>query len=106
MGGNANAVARLDNYFTQLNAGPGSQYAFMGNEPCEGDPWEYDFAGAPAKTQDTVRRIQSQLFTNTPNGFLAMTMPALSRHGMCSRRLVFIRRFRAWRLCAGQPAFS
>ncbi|HWX18675.1 MAG TPA: GH92 family glycosyl hydrolase [Candidatus Binatia bacterium] len=68
MGGNANAVARLDAYFTQLNAGPGSQYAFMGNEPSEDDPWEYDYAGAPAKTQVTVRRIQTQLFNNTQNG--------------------------------------
>jgi predicted alpha-1,2-mannosidase len=69
MGGNSNAVARLDTYFTQLNAGPGSQYAFMGNEPCESDPWAYDFAGAPSKTEATIRRIQSQLFTNTPSGF-------------------------------------
>jgi len=40
----------------------------MGNEPCFEVPWEYDFAGAPAHTQDVVRRIQLQLFTNTPGG--------------------------------------
>lgn len=68
LGGNSNAVSRLNNYFTKLNDGAGSQYAFMGNEPCEGDPWEYDYAGAPAKTQDTVRRIQTQLFKNTTGG--------------------------------------
>ncbi len=68
MGGNGAAVSRLDNYFTQLDSGPGSPYAFMGNEPCEGDPWEYDYAGAPSKTQDTVRRIQTQLFLDTPGG--------------------------------------
>jgi len=68
MGGNSNAVARLDSFFTQLNAGPGSQYAFMGNEPNECVPWEYDYAGAPSKAQATIRRIQTQLFTNTPSG--------------------------------------
>jgi putative alpha-1,2-mannosidase len=41
----------------------------MGNEPGEGDPWEYDYAGAPSKTQDAVRRIQTQLFNDAPNGF-------------------------------------
>jgi putative alpha-1,2-mannosidase len=40
----------------------------MGNEPCEEAPWVYDFAGAPAHTQDVVRRIQSELFTGRPNG--------------------------------------
>jgi predicted alpha-1,2-mannosidase len=68
IGGNSNAVSRLDNFFTKLNDGVATQYAFMGNEPCEGDPWEYDYAGAPSKTQDTVRRIQTQLFKNTPGG--------------------------------------
>ena len=68
MGGNAAAVNRLDTLFTQLNAGPDSIYAFMGNEPSEGTPWAYDFAGAPWKTQEVVRRIQTQLFTTHPNG--------------------------------------
>ena len=68
MGGNSNAVARLDNYFTRLNEGSGSPYAFMGNEPCEGDPWKYNYAGVPSKTQNTVRRIQTQLFKNTTGG--------------------------------------
>jgi putative alpha-1,2-mannosidase len=68
MGGNSNAVARLDTFFTQLNSGPGSVYAFMGNEPCEGDPWAYDYAGAPSKAEATLRRIQTQLYNNTPAG--------------------------------------
>ncbi|HWW02804.1 MAG TPA: GH92 family glycosyl hydrolase [Candidatus Acidoferrum sp.] len=68
MGGSVSAVSRLDTYFIQLNAGPGSPYAFMGNEPSEPDPWEYDYAGAPHRTQATVRNIQTQLFTNTPGG--------------------------------------
>ncbi|MDE3067979.1 MAG: GH92 family glycosyl hydrolase [Verrucomicrobiota bacterium] len=69
VGGNAKAVSRLDAYFTRLNDGPASAHAFMGNEPCEGDPWEYDYVGAPARTQDVVRRIQTQLFRDTPRGF-------------------------------------
>jgi predicted alpha-1,2-mannosidase len=68
MGGNSNVVARLDAFFTQLNAGPGSAYAFMGNEPCEGDPWAYDYAGAPSKAAGTIRRIQTQLYNNIPAG--------------------------------------
>jgi predicted alpha-1,2-mannosidase len=68
MGGNASAVARLDTFFTQLNAGPGSQFAFLGNEPGECDAWEYDYAGAPAKAQATIRRVQTQLYNNTAAG--------------------------------------
>ncbi len=68
MGGNAAVVQRLDAHFRQLNAGPLSSYAFMGNEPEFEVPWEYDFAGAPARTQDVVRRIVTQLFTAAPDG--------------------------------------
>jgi len=68
MGGVDKAIQRLDNHFTKLNDGPKSQYAFIGNEPEFEVPWEYDFAGTPYKTQDVVRRIQLQLFTNTPGG--------------------------------------
>ncbi len=69
MGGNNAAISRLDKYFTKLNEGPRSEYAFMGNEPDEIGPWVYDFAGAPYKTQEVVRRIQNELFKDTPNGF-------------------------------------
>jgi len=68
MGGNAVVVKRLSDFFTQLNAGPSSMYAFMGNEPSFEVPWEYDFAGAPSYTQLVVRTIQMQLFRNTPDG--------------------------------------
>ncbi|HEX6481873.1 MAG TPA: GH92 family glycosyl hydrolase [Ktedonobacteraceae bacterium] len=68
LGGNSVVVSRLDTFFTRLNDGPSSQYAFMGNEPSEEIPWEYDFAGAPSHTQEVVRRIETQLFTNIPGG--------------------------------------
>jgi predicted alpha-1,2-mannosidase len=68
IGGKEKAVARLDRFFTQLNAGMRSEYAYMGNEPCEGIPWTYNFAGAPANGQKVIRRIQTELFTDQPSG--------------------------------------
>jgi predicted alpha-1,2-mannosidase len=68
LGGNAKAIARLDDFFAKLNDGLSSRYAYMGNEPCEEVPWVYDFAGAPWRTQDVVRRIQNECFSAKPNG--------------------------------------
>lgn len=68
LGGNAKTVERLDKFFTKTNAGMRSEFAYMGNEPCEAAPWIYDFAGAPWRTQDVVRRIQNELFTDRPDG--------------------------------------
>jgi predicted alpha-1,2-mannosidase len=68
MGGSEKAVARLDKFFTQVNAGWYADTAYMGNEPCEETPWIYDFASAPAQTQRVVRRIQQELFTTLPSG--------------------------------------
>ena len=68
MGGNSAVVNRLDTFFTKLNDGPNSPYAFMGNEPTFEAPWEYDFAQAPSHAQDVVRRIQIQLFKNVTAG--------------------------------------
>ncbi|MDI1249794.1 MAG: GH92 family glycosyl hydrolase [Lacunisphaera sp.] len=68
IGGRERAVARLDRFFTQLNAGMRSEFAYMGNEPCEGIPWIYNFAGAPAHGQKVIRRIQTELFTARPSG--------------------------------------
>ena len=68
MGGRHAVIDRLNRYFIHLNAGDTSPFAFMGNEPCEGDPWVYDYAGAPWLTQRVVRRIQDKLFTDSPSG--------------------------------------
>ncbi len=68
MGGYDKAVARLDYFFTKLNSGMGADTAYMGNETCEEIPWIYNFAGAPARTQKVVRRIQAELFKNRPDG--------------------------------------
>jgi predicted alpha-1,2-mannosidase len=70
MGGDEKAVARLDHFFTLLNSSiSGGDTAYMGNEPCEETPWVYDFAGAPWRTQEVVRRAQNEMFTSKPNGF-------------------------------------
>jgi putative alpha-1,2-mannosidase len=49
--------------FTGVNG-----YANFGNEPSIEMPWEYDYAGAPYQTQDTVRKIQDRLWTDSPSG--------------------------------------
>lgn len=68
MGGNEKAVSRLDQFFSRLNSGFAGATAYLGNEPCEETPWIYDFAGAPARTQKVVRRIQGELFVADPRG--------------------------------------
>jgi YVTN family beta-propeller protein len=68
IGGKAATRQRLDQYFTQLNAGPNEPYHWQGNEPTFATPWVYNSAGAPWQTQATVRRIQSTLYTTAPGG--------------------------------------
>ena len=68
LGGSDAAIARLDAFFTEVNAGPNRPYMWIGNEPSLFAPWAYDFLGAPAQTQTVVRRIQRQAFADTPGG--------------------------------------
>ena len=67
MGGPVTAARRLDDFFTALNAGAYSPYAFLGNEVSLCAPWEYDYLGQPWKTQATVRRAITQLYGATPD---------------------------------------
>lgn len=69
MGGIKIAAARLDTFFTKLNAGTRSEYAYLGNEPCLETPWEYDFFGEPYKAQRIVREAMTQLFSWKPLGY-------------------------------------
>ena len=69
MGGLKIAAARLDTFFTKLNAGTRSRYAYLGNEPCLETPWEYDFFGEPYKTQQIVREAMTQLYSWKPLGY-------------------------------------
>ena len=68
MGGREAALARLDRFFTQLNAGPRSEYAFLSNEPNLGAPWLYDWLGRPDRTQAVVRRALLELYGPGPAG--------------------------------------
>jgi predicted alpha-1,2-mannosidase len=68
LGGTGSALARLDDFFAELNAGQNRPHAWIGNEPSLNAPWAYNFAGVPSRTQAVVRRIQLELFDATPGG--------------------------------------
>jgi len=68
-GGPADATARLDEFFTELNAGPTSRFAFLGNEPCAHTPWLWAWLGRPSRTQGIVREAMLGLFGATPEGY-------------------------------------
>jgi predicted alpha-1,2-mannosidase len=68
MGGNAKSVTKLDEFFSALNTSRKQPHDWAGNEPAFGIPWEYDYAGAPWRTQDVVRRIATDLYAPTPDG--------------------------------------
>jgi predicted alpha-1,2-mannosidase len=74
MGGNAAAVSRLDRFFKdpsgawRLYTAWSSQYAHLGNEPSQHAPWLYNFAGAPYKTQETLRQALLTVFSTAADG--------------------------------------
>ena len=70
MGGDAAVRQRLDTFFSNLNGGTTKATAFLGNEPSLEVPWEYDYAGAPYRTQDVVRRALNTLWRPTADGFV------------------------------------
>lgn len=69
MGGLKIAAARLDTFFTKLNAGMTSRHAYLGNEPCLETPWIYDFLGEPYKTQQVLREAITTLYSYRPDGY-------------------------------------
>jgi predicted alpha-1,2-mannosidase len=70
MGGNDKVIPRLDHFFTELNAGTSKPYAFLGNEPSFNVPWAYNYAGAPYKTQNVVRRAMKELWRADAAGYV------------------------------------
>jgi predicted alpha-1,2-mannosidase len=68
MGGSAAAIAKLDTFFSDLNAGQDKPYAWLGNEPSLGSPWVYLSAGKPWREQEIVRRALTTLYDDTPVG--------------------------------------
>jgi predicted alpha-1,2-mannosidase len=69
LGGKDIVTKRLDGFFTQLDAGHTSPYAWLGNEPCLETPWIYDFWGQPYKTQSVIRRAMIGLYSSGPAAF-------------------------------------
>ncbi|HXC34806.1 MAG TPA: GH92 family glycosyl hydrolase [Candidatus Acidoferrales bacterium] len=69
LGGPDAAAKRLDRFFTRLNDGDNSVYAYMGNEPCVETPWIYCFLEQPWKTQEVVRRVLRELYSSRPDGY-------------------------------------
>ena len=68
MGGKNTVIPRLDDFFSQLNAGGNAPYDWAGNEIDTTAPWMYDYVGQPWKTQEVTRRFETQLFTTQPDG--------------------------------------
>ena len=68
MGGPAKAVAKLDAFFTKLNAGPSQPYAWLGNEPSIVSPWTYLYANDPAGEERVARQALTTLYNDTPEG--------------------------------------
>lgn len=68
MGGNAAALAKLDAFFSEINAGQEKPNAWLGNEVSLGSPWVYLSAGAPWRAQDIVRKAIATLYDDKPDG--------------------------------------
>jgi predicted alpha-1,2-mannosidase len=69
LGGRAEARRRLDAFFEKLNDGPGSEHAYLGNEPTLQTPYIYDWLGAPARGAAAVRGALLHLYRPTPDGY-------------------------------------
>ena len=66
-GGASNyASTYLDKVLSAFDGSNG--YADFSNEPSLELPWEYDYTGQPYKTQEVIRQVQNQIWTDTPAG--------------------------------------
>ncbi|MFD5862511.1 GH92 family glycosyl hydrolase [Streptomyces chartreusis] len=73
MGGRAAAERRLDAFFHDADGGwaftgSGGDKSEMDNEPSINVPYLYAYAGAPYKTQETVRAAMRALWSTEPGG--------------------------------------
>jgi predicted alpha-1,2-mannosidase len=66
MGGDTATVDALNGFFTDLNASRDAPHDWAGNEPSLWTPWEYDYFGAPSRTQAVVRSIVNTLYGDAP----------------------------------------
>ncbi|MFF9623031.1 GH92 family glycosyl hydrolase [Streptomyces griseosporeus] len=73
MGGRDQALRRLDAFFHDADGkwaftGAGGEKSELDNEPSINVPYLYAYAGAPYKTQETVRAAMAQLWSTQPGG--------------------------------------
>ncbi|MGY1496722.1 GH92 family glycosyl hydrolase [Streptomyces sp. QTS52] len=73
MGGTATATDRLDAFFHHADGswaltGSGGEKSELDNEPSVNVPYLYAYAGAPHKTQETVRAAMTRLWSTRPDG--------------------------------------
>ncbi|MFE5918863.1 GH92 family glycosyl hydrolase [Streptomyces sp. NPDC056468] len=73
MGGRDAAVERLDAFFRNADGGwaftgSGGDKSELDNEPSINVPYLYAYAGAPYKTQETVRAAMRELWSTEPGG--------------------------------------
>jgi predicted alpha-1,2-mannosidase len=66
-GGDAAYESYLDGLLSNVD-NPGPTNADLSNEPSIEIPWEYDYVGAPYKTQQVVREAQQELYFDAPVG--------------------------------------
>jgi predicted alpha-1,2-mannosidase len=66
-GGDAAWISYLNGLVANLT-NPGPDNANLGDEPSLEIPYEYDYAGAPYLTQQVVREIEQQLYSDAPAG--------------------------------------
>jgi predicted alpha-1,2-mannosidase len=69
-GGQQIVEKKLDRFIYRLETGwaPDKPYYWVGNEPCFGTVYVYNYLQKPSKTQYHVRRIMNQCFANSPDG--------------------------------------
>jgi predicted alpha-1,2-mannosidase len=68
IGGREAAAMRLDEFFSELNGGPTSPHAYLGNEPTLFTPWLYAWVGEPDKTGPLVHEALLGLYDDAPTG--------------------------------------
>ncbi|MGW4565252.1 lectin [Streptomyces sp. NPDC004561] len=66
MGGTTATARFLDTDLSSLTGAGG--HTNLGNEPSLNIPWEYDYIGLPYRTQQVVRQVQDQIWTDGPAG--------------------------------------
>lgn len=69
-GGKSVIEKRLDKFMTNIEIGwaPDKPYFWVGNEPCFGSVYVYNYLQVPYKTQFNVRRVINDYYKNTIDG--------------------------------------